>query len=214
MLYFAYGSNINRDQMRQRVPDAKPLGKFLLMNARLVFRMVADIVEEEGAFVPGVLWEISERGLRDLDDYEGVSSGRYRRKVLTLPGLPGGAEQVIVYVMNSKGIYPPSQAYADRIKRGYRSFGLSVGVLDQAIEYSFEKRNPSHVERKRMRRNGHRDVCERPTIKVAETVAAQKAGKRKGKRKEPQTYRASGKPQRRANLSDWLDDRRNGGHHY
>jgi hypothetical protein len=46
MLYFAYGSNLNIAGMAQRCPAAKPVSRFLLPNARLVFRGVADCIDD------------------------------------------------------------------------------------------------------------------------------------------------------------------------
>ena len=37
-LYFAYGSNINLDQMAQRCPDAQVVGPVTLENYELLFR--------------------------------------------------------------------------------------------------------------------------------------------------------------------------------
>ena len=48
MLYFAYGSNLNLHQMLGRCPAAKPLGRFDLDDARLVFCGVADVEYADG----------------------------------------------------------------------------------------------------------------------------------------------------------------------
>ena len=37
-LYFAYGSNLNLDQMARRCPDAEPVGRVRLDGYRLAFR--------------------------------------------------------------------------------------------------------------------------------------------------------------------------------
>ena len=53
-LYFAYGSNINLDQMAQRCPDAQVVGPVTLENYELLFRGnlrgagVATIAPREG----------------------------------------------------------------------------------------------------------------------------------------------------------------------
>ena len=50
-LYFAYGSNINLDQMRYRCPDATVYGQAVLDNYDLRFRGsgVATVEPKEGA---------------------------------------------------------------------------------------------------------------------------------------------------------------------
>ena len=42
-LYFAYGSNMNPERIRQRIPDARPVGRATLKGWRLVERLYADI---------------------------------------------------------------------------------------------------------------------------------------------------------------------------
>ena len=60
-LYFAYGSNINLDQMRYRCPDASVYGQAVLDNYDLRFRGsgVATVEPKEGACVYGLLWELT-----------------------------------------------------------------------------------------------------------------------------------------------------------
>ena len=67
-LYFAYGSNMNLNQMAFRCPDAEVVDTVRLEGYRLAFCMngggngVATILPEEGSYADGVLWRISERG--------------------------------------------------------------------------------------------------------------------------------------------------------
>ena len=42
-LYAAYGSNLNKSQMKRRCPDSSPYVGIVLKNWRLVFKGVADI---------------------------------------------------------------------------------------------------------------------------------------------------------------------------
>ena len=63
-LYFAYGSNMNLNQMAFRCPDAEVVESVRLEGYRLAFRTngggngVATILPEEGSYVDGVLWRI------------------------------------------------------------------------------------------------------------------------------------------------------------
>ena len=76
-LYFAYGSNMNLNQMAFRCPDAEVVESVRLEGYRLAFRTngggngVATILPEEGSCVDGVLWRISEQDEQHLDHYEG-----------------------------------------------------------------------------------------------------------------------------------------------
>ena len=49
--YAAYGSNLNKQQMRSRCPMAKPVSKAVLNGWQLVFRGVADIMPSPKAKV-------------------------------------------------------------------------------------------------------------------------------------------------------------------
>ena len=60
-LYIAYGSNINIEQMANRCPNSKVIGKEMLKGYELEFRGVATIVPKENAEVPVLIWEIDGR---------------------------------------------------------------------------------------------------------------------------------------------------------
>jgi hypothetical protein len=169
MLYFAYGSNLNIEQMKRRCPGATPLGRFSLTDARLVFRGVADCIYEAGAICEGGLWEITPQCEHALDIYEGISGGLYRKEYVESDAGP-----ILLYQMNSTGIYPPSFGYLATIRRGYADFKLPVSALSDAVKASHDDKHPSHHERKRHRRNG------RPTLAKRENSAALKLPKKTG----------------------------------
>ena len=92
MLYFAYGSNLNIKQMKQRCPDSVGISPAVLSGWKLVERTYADIEEAENECVNGALYEISGNDFAALDRYEGYpeyytrqevmvtdNSGRYRK---------------------------------------------------------------------------------------------------------------------------------------
>ena len=70
-LYFAYGSNLNPERIRQRIPDARPVGRATLKGWRLVERLYADIETSRGSRVEGVLYLVTTTELHRLDAYEG-----------------------------------------------------------------------------------------------------------------------------------------------
>lgn len=70
-LYFAYGSNLNPERMRRRIPDARPAGRATLRGWRLVERLYADIEKARGGRVGGVLYLVTPTELQRLDAYEG-----------------------------------------------------------------------------------------------------------------------------------------------
>ena len=75
-IYFAYGSNINIEQMKHRCPTAKIIGKGILGGYRLFFKgkkgsAYATIEENEGGRVPVLVWKLKPEDEKALDYYEG-----------------------------------------------------------------------------------------------------------------------------------------------
>ncbi len=70
-LYFAYGSNMNPERMRRRLPEARAVGRASLHGWRLVERLYADIERAKGGRVNGVLYCVTPTELHRLDAYEG-----------------------------------------------------------------------------------------------------------------------------------------------
>lgn len=92
MLYFAYGSNMDWVQMKERCPSARFVCIATLPDHRLAFTRrsknrgcgVADAVLERGKRVWGVVYEIEDVDVGRLDTSEGYQPGRavnsYRRE--------------------------------------------------------------------------------------------------------------------------------------
>lgn len=105
-LYFAYGSNMNLNQMAFRCPDAEVVESVRLEGYRLAFRTngggngVATILPEEGSYVDGVLWRISERDEQHLDHYEGFPF-LYGKEPVTVTNQDGVRREIMAYTMNS-----------------------------------------------------------------------------------------------------------------
>jgi hypothetical protein len=241
MLYFAYGSNLHLGQMSRRCPDAEPLGPLIMPDTQLVFRGVADVIRKDGAQCPGGIWRITKRCEAALDRYEGFNpdrpdSGMYRKEFVQVDGLPDGETEIMLYAMNSVGIYPPSEGYYDCIVQGYRDFGLDDAALRMALKHSHDAKHPSHIERKRTRRMGRPALAARPQRKPEPVKAEPPKAERKAAKKARKAARMmDGGKHRRAvdqlhdpwanvpaekhrrkcmNLTDWLRDRKGSGERY
>ena len=78
MRYFAYGSNLSRQQMKERCPDSRPLFPATLPNYKLVITGwsrkwmggTATILRSRGDKVRGGVYEVSEADLRKLEKHE------------------------------------------------------------------------------------------------------------------------------------------------
>lgn len=170
-LYLAYGSNLNRKGMRRRCPDARPVGKVMLTNARLVFRGVADIEYAPGdSKVPCGIWSISPDDERELDRYEGVSSGMYYKEYGVKIRFRGEEHNPLLYLMKSEGIYPPSAYYVAAIRQGYQDFGLDESFLDDAVEASFNEKSPDRQTVARRVRQ-RQDFRHQKLVEMPESVA-------------------------------------------
>jgi hypothetical protein len=143
--------------MSTRCPDAEPICRLMLKGWRLVFRGVADVVPQRGAVCPGGVWRITDDDERRLDVYEGVKGGLYRKVYLPIATFEGQTS-MLMYVMNSEGVYPPSQAYLDGIIDGYRHFKMddkARRLLDEALNMAWDDKRPSHREHARNWRKGY-----------------------------------------------------------
>lgn len=132
-LYAAYGSNLNKEQMSRRCPNAQPAGSMSLDGFVLKFRGVADIQKSMGDSVEVGLWNITEDCLKQLDIYEGYPHLYKRDHVAIKDGLP-----VMAYIMNRQThVYPPAPHYLDAIARGFADFNLDSEYLKQALKDSY-----------------------------------------------------------------------------
>lgn len=154
-LYFAYGSNINLNQMAVRCPDAKVVESAVLEGYELLFRGngssfgVATIAPKEGSQVQGLLWKITPYCEMSLDIYEGYPR-LYEKQEVTLRTKSGMRVQVMVYVMtHEKERLPtmPTRSYYTSIQEGFRQNGLPKQALKDALS------NLIHEQRAQERRN-------------------------------------------------------------
>lgn len=169
-LYISYGSNLNKRVMRQRCPGARPVGKFMLTKAKLVFRGVADVEYSPNDSVPCGLWLIDKQNEAALDRYEGVSSGSYYKEESIVLKYKGKPHNALVYLMSNEGIYPPSEFYVETIRKGYKDFGLDESYLDAAIQQSFTHKAPNESTRSRRGRQ-REDARHRRLVEMPEEVA-------------------------------------------
>ena len=132
MYYFAYGSNLNKKQMRERCPDSKPLFVATLRNYKLVFvgwsrqwrGGVASIKPFRGERVLGALYELSDRDLIRLDNYEGYP-GSYNRLKVTVFDEDGEPVEAITYIKSEQSEETqPSKEYLSLIQQGYRDWDV------------------------------------------------------------------------------------------
>lgn len=160
-LYFAYGSNINLQQMAVRCPDAQVVEPAVLEGYELLFRGngssfgVATIAPKEGSQVQGLLWKLTPYCELSLDIYEGYPR-LYEKQAITLRTNSGKQVQAMVYVMtHEKERLPtmPTRSYYTGIQEGFRQNGLPEQALKDALsnliheQWALEHRNSKRKEK-------------------------------------------------------------------
>jgi gamma-glutamylcyclotransferase len=120
-LYFAYGSNLDEEQMKVRCPAARGLERARLADHRLAFTHysnrwqggAADVVPERGAAVWGVVYAMGPDDFARLDPFE---SG-YERVSLEVEMERARRMRVTSYSVREKGEYAPHPQYLEKMLR-------------------------------------------------------------------------------------------------
>ena len=129
MYYFAYGSNLNRNQMKERCPDSKPLFTATLPNYKLVFEGwsrirhggIANIRLFRGEKVRGAVYEVTEQDMSKLDRQE----SQYKRLKITVFDEDGESFEAVTYIKsNQEEETKPSEEYLSVIRQGYKDWRL------------------------------------------------------------------------------------------
>ena len=128
MLYFAYGSNMDEEQMAYRCPDAEKLTKVTIPDYRFALDEagVATILPTQGDHVEGLLWSVTPADIKRLDRYEGIAVGCYRKEMLPIDDYRPGCE-ALVYLSNR-----------DLTPRRERS-GYMERIIQAAVDHQFTK---------------------------------------------------------------------------
>lgn len=138
MLYFAYGSNMERFQLKRLCPKAKFVAAVVLADYELAFSGnspmwgggIADIRERLGKTVEGVVWEISEAERKVLDEYEGYPA-LYLHKEVQVRNRAGKVITAFAYIMANPGReMAPSKRYKQLLISGAEEHGLSDEYID------------------------------------------------------------------------------------
>jgi len=130
VLYFAYGSNLWRQQMTRRCPENREVGTGCLKGWRWIIttRGYASIVVSEGDYVLGTVYELSVDDVQSLDRFEGVAQGDYRKEVIPVD-LNGHTLSCLVYVDQVAREGEPKEEYIARINHGI----LDAGFPDEYV---------------------------------------------------------------------------------
>ena len=119
--YFAYGSNLNFEQMAYRCPEAAVVGIAKLDGYELAFRRgYLTILPKEDASVEGLIWSITDHDESQLDCYEGYPTF-YDKETVTVTDADGTPHEIMVYTMNAPyrdQLLPVSSRYNAVVMQG------------------------------------------------------------------------------------------------
>jgi gamma-glutamylcyclotransferase len=140
--YFAYGSNMNHEQMLARGANPKVVGAAKLPDHQLAFydySAVWDGAEETvvpapGHDVWGVVYELSPSDRERLDDAQDArldGTGAYFHSPAKVTDLEGNVYTVLLYKKDKQGIpQKPSQEYLNFIVQGAVDHQLPSGYVE------------------------------------------------------------------------------------
>ena len=121
-LYFAYGSNMDHQQMKQRCPSAQFLGLSDLKNFKYYIdaRGVASLAPNFGSTTWGIVWDIQDdQDWNTLDRYEGVSSSLYKRLSAEID-FSGKLETCEIYISSTPEKGEPRLGYQENIVKSLK----------------------------------------------------------------------------------------------
>lgn len=139
-LYFAYGSNLSKEQMKRRCPGSVPQGRAILKDYRFLFPRkddgrwngggVAGILPAKGEIVEGALYTMTDLDIQALDGFENVADNHYFRTEIQVT-TDQGPTNCFTYIANTEEGYPftPSDKYLNTILTGARDHDLSQEYL-------------------------------------------------------------------------------------
>lgn len=137
VLYFAYGSNLDEEQMKERCPGARPAGIATLPNHALAFGgfshrwsgAVASVRRASGERVEGLLYRVPVAELATLDRAEGhpFSYLRTTRMVRT----KAGRRRAVIYLQPEESFeaWSPQPEYFAVLYREYARRGFALEHL-------------------------------------------------------------------------------------
>ena len=120
---------MDEKRMKQRVKDYKILGKGILKGYKLTFNKsaskgngqgYANIFQDEKETVEGIIYEINESAIKELDSYEGVTTSHYYKTEMPINTIKGTLKCVvyIAHQQKTKTGLKPTKDYLRHLLKG------------------------------------------------------------------------------------------------
>jgi gamma-glutamylcyclotransferase len=140
MLYFAYASNMNHAQMKERCPGGRFLKLARLVGHRFVYDgysverqgATGNIVNSEVDSVRGGLFEITGKDRLALDSYEGYPK-TYDRKEVEVKDAEGNAYRAMTYFRTGRALGKPHPDYERMVLDGAKDCKLPEDYVDKYL---------------------------------------------------------------------------------
>ena len=138
MRYFAYGSNMSLNRLRQRVPSAVPIGIFSLPKHKLIFHKVgkdgtakcnAYLTHDPSDMIIGRLYETDADEKSILDRVEGLGYG-YDEKVIKVFNTKTSFKATTYYATNMDNTLKPFTWYKKHVLVGAYEANLPKAYIN------------------------------------------------------------------------------------
>jgi len=140
-VYFAYGSNLDKDRVKRRIGNTKCLGPAKLPGFKLGFAgesktwdgaPTATLIEDPASVVYGVCYSLSPSQLKKMDDVEGKDYSRKKKETLL------GEETISSWVYDSddkiENTNPANKKYIYSILNAYVENGFPLTPLEPFLK--------------------------------------------------------------------------------
>lgn len=151
-MYFAYGSNMSKQQIVERLGEYGNLDGELvasLQGFEICFHKIsksqpgygfATIIKDPNCTVHGVLIKLNSTQISVLDRFEGIKSKppHYEKKGITVMTKQGEAVDAFTYIAHPKRIdkeLGPSKDYLQTILTGAKEHGLEESYIEKLISF-------------------------------------------------------------------------------
>ncbi|SRR5579885_56162 len=135
-LYFAYGSNMDREHMERLCRGAEALGVATAENQ--IFYIAASgyasLAPRRDSRVYGVLWKIGAQDLMKLDAYESVGTGLYRPAAIPVHQNGKLLRAMIYYAAEAKP-GRPKPGYQENVVAAARAWGFPQDYLEHLEKF-------------------------------------------------------------------------------
>lgn len=159
MKYFAYGSNMDSQRMKDRGINFSKKEPAILKDYKLCFNKqasrnpnegYANLIPKEGTATEGILYEINDEDIEKLDKYEGYPN-HYDKKTIKVKLKNGNEVDALVYLAQSdktKNGLKPCKEYLNHLKQGEDLLSEKYSNLLESFD-TLEASNQSKVNNKK-----------------------------------------------------------------